>query len=274
MMVEYKQYDNQQYDEKITSMLRRYNAKFSDNKTYSKLYFYALNNDVLVGALEVSYFWDWLSVDNVFYENIDVLNALINAAWNAYKDKVQGFKFFTTVESQYKAFIKVGFTLSKTVKTTNVETYYYLHYVGNDLKINDEYAVICMKEPVLHYQNQLKASVQDFNTTHNISGISDRFNMAALINNRCVGGIVCEGYGHMLYISRLVVDKKHRNQSIGKNLTLRALGYAKEKGYEYVMLGTCEFQAKGFYEKIGFHVVFIRENNPINYKSYTMLKYL
>jgi len=40
------------------------------------------------------------------------------------------------------------------------------------------------------------------------------------------------------------------------------------------MLGTCEFQAKGFYEKLDFEVVYDRENNPKGYKSYTILKRL
>jgi ribosomal protein S18 acetylase RimI-like enzyme len=76
----------------------------------------------------------------------------------------------------------------------------------------------------------------------------------------------------MLYINRLAVDPKYRNHLIGTTLVTHAIHYAKEKGIKLVMLGTCEFQARGFYEKLGFKVVYERDNNPKGYKSYTMLK--
>ena len=39
-------------------------------------------------------------------------------------------------------------------------------------------------------------------------------------------------------------------------------------------LGTVEFQAKNFYEKIGYSVILTKENDPKGYKSYTMIKKL
>lgn len=47
---------------------------------------------------------------------------------------------------------------------------------------------------------------------------------------------------------------------------------AKEQNVYSINLGTVEFQAKGFYEKLGYKVVFIKENDPRGYKSYSLVK--
>ena len=50
--------------------------------------------------------------------------------------------------------------------------------------------------------------------------------------------------------------------------------YARKLKLESIDLGTTEFQAKDFYEKLGYEVVFTRENYPIGYNCYTLYKKL
>ena len=47
---------------------------------------------------------------------------------------------------------------------------------------------------------------------------------------------------------------------------------ATQKGVKLFSLGTAEFQARPFYEKLGYKVVMTLPNNPVGYECYTMRK--
>ncbi len=47
---------------------------------------------------------------------------------------------------------------------------------------------------------------------------------------------------------------------------------AKELNVYSINLGTVEFQAQEFYSKLGYKTVFIKENDPKGYKSYSLIK--
>ena len=51
------------------------------------------------------------------------------------------------------------------------------------------------------------------------------------------------------------VDEKHRNHKLGTKLMLEVIRYAQNKGCQFIQLDTFEWQARGFYEKLGFTVV-------------------
>lgn len=63
----------------------------------------------------------------------------------------------------------------------------------------------------------------------------------------------------------------HKGKGIGRALLKRVIDEAKAKNLDYIELGTTSFQAKGFYEKLGFKVVHTRKNNPKGYLSYTLV---
>jgi ribosomal protein S18 acetylase RimI-like enzyme len=77
-----------------------------------------------------------------------------------------------------------------------------------------------------------------------------------------------------MYISRLAVDEAYRGNEIGTKLMYKIEEKAKEQNVYSINLGTVEFQAKKFYEKLGYKVVFIKENDPRGYNSYSMVKKL
>ncbi|MFW5794273.1 MAG: GNAT family N-acetyltransferase [Bacillota bacterium] len=96
--------------------------------------------------------------------------------------------------------------------------------------------------------------------------------IVALDNNNFIGGISCEIYDDTLYISRIAVKENYRKKQIGKNLMQFLEKEAKKRNLKVIQLGTCEFQAKGFYNKLEYKIVFTRDNNPKGYKNYTMIK--
>jgi len=49
---------------------------------------------------------------------------------------------------------------------------------------------------------------------------------------------------------------------------------ARELNVYSINLGTVEFQAKRFYDKLGYKVMFIKENDPKGFKTFSMVKKL
>lgn len=70
--------------------------------------------------------------------------------------------------------------------------------------------------------------------------------------HRLVGVI----YGKVFYggirIKELVIDKAYRRNKLGAYLVKKALEFAKNKGVVLAFLETFSFQARAFYEKLGF----------------------
>jgi hypothetical protein len=47
---------------------------------------------------------------------------------------------------------------------------------------------------------------------------------------------------------------------------------AKRRRLKMIDLGTSDFQAKDFYEKLGYKAVYTQKNQPRGYNTYTMIK--
>jgi GNAT superfamily N-acetyltransferase len=94
----------------------------------------------------------------------------------------------------------------------------------------------------------------------------------ALDYDKFVGGVHGSITEDSMYIGWLVVDEEHKGNGIGKNLMHKIEEKAKELNVYSINLGTVEFQAEKFYEKLGYKTVFIKENDPRGFKSYSMVK--
>ena len=70
--------------------------------------------------------------------------------------------------------------------------------------------------------------------------------------DRLVGGVCCILYWDWLFVDDLWIDDVLRGQGLGRELMARAEAHAAERGCHSVWLDT--FQARGFYEKLGYEV--------------------
>ena len=79
-----------------------------------------------------------------------------------------------------------------------------------------------------------------------------------------VGGLV--GRTHhiptWLDITVLWVDEPNRGQGLGRQLMERAEGEARARGCRYARTATSDFNAPGFYEKLGYRLYGILEDCP------------
>ena len=93
-------------------------------------------------------------------------------------------------------------------------------------------------------------------------------------NGHSVGGLMgWAGYG-WLFIRLLHVPQSLRGQGFGTRLMRRAEDFARERGLIGIWLDTFEFQARGFYEKLGFTVFGAIEDHPPGSRRYFLNKRL
>jgi GNAT superfamily N-acetyltransferase len=71
---------------------------------------------------------------------------------------------------------------------------------------------------------------------------------------KTVGGLTAWWYYNWMFIELLFVPEQLRGQDFGTQLMARAEAYARERGMTGIWLDTFSFQARGFYEKLGYTV--------------------
>ena len=78
-----------------------------------------------------------------------------------------------------------------------------------------------------------------------------------------VGGLVFSVFGDWLELEFLWVDQDFRGRGgVGKELLARAEAYAKDFGCKTAVVNTMSFQAKPFYEKNEYVLMYTQKNYP------------
>ncbi|QMV49963.1 GNAT family N-acetyltransferase [Ewingella americana] len=73
-------------------------------------------------------------------------------------------------------------------------------------------------------------------------------------NGKKQAGIVAETVGKWMYIQMLWVDESLRGKDVGTQLISEAEEEAKARGCRYALVDTFSFQARPFYERMGYSV--------------------
>lgn len=73
-------------------------------------------------------------------------------------------------------------------------------------------------------------------------------------NGKKQAGIVAETVGNWMYIQMLWVDESLRGKDVGTQLITEAEEEAKARGCRYSLVDTFSFQARPFYERMGYHM--------------------
>lgn len=84
----------------------------------------------------------------------------------------------------------------------------------------------------------------------------------------------CNGviFYECMYIDQLWVHASYRNQKLGTLLIKQAEQYAKEQNCALITLNTMDWEALGFYEKLGYKLDFVRSGLKNNSKLYHLRK--
>jgi ribosomal protein S18 acetylase RimI-like enzyme len=87
-----------------------------------------------------------------------------------------------------------------------------------------------------------------------------------------VGGLVGVTYWNALYIDMLWVAREVRKQGIGRALMHDAETEAIARDCRFGWLRTFSFQARGFYERLGYRVIGQLDDHPPGHTYYFMRK--
>jgi GNAT superfamily N-acetyltransferase len=94
------------------------------------------------------------------------------------------------------------------------------------------------------------------------------------VDDRVVGGLLGEIRWRWLYVSKLWVSEAHRGGGAGTRLMAAAESRARERDCIGVYLDTFEYQARPFYERLGFEVYGTLEGFPPGFRQYYLAKRL
>ena len=87
-----------------------------------------------------------------------------------------------------------------------------------------------------------------------------------------VGGLTATAVLDWLFVELLHVNETHRGHDHGSALMAEAEAYARANDLAGIWLDTFAFQARGFYEKLGFSVFGTLEDHPRGSRRYFLQK--
>ena len=109
------------------------------------------------------------------------------------------------------------------------------------------------------------------------TGGADAQPLAVLIkggNGATSGGLLGRTWLGWLYVELLYVPDGLRGGGVGRDLMLRAEAAARARGCIGIWLNTFSFQARGFYEKLGFTLIGQIDDYPVGHQRFFLQKRL
>ncbi|HWU77210.1 MAG TPA: GNAT family N-acetyltransferase [Rhodanobacter sp.] len=123
----------------------------------------------------------------------------------------------------------------------------------------------------------LSEGIQDYNrrTVPGIAEVSDDLRFAAFARDtdgNLLGGIRAGAFWGYLCIELLWLSEAARGGGIGSQLVASAEAFARKHGFTRARVETTSFQARPFYERLGYAVFGVLEDCPPGHCSYYLKK--
>ena len=122
--------------------------------------------------------------------------------------------------------------------------------------------------PAADDRRELEDRLNAFNVES--TGYRDARDLACFVRDAegtLVAGIDGFTWGGYAHVAVLWVSKPLRGQGLGRRLLEAAEAEARERGCTSIVLSSHEFQAPGFYEKVGYHPVGATEDTPVGFRE-------
>lgn len=262
------------YFDDIIAMLRAFNTSQTGERKREEHYFYMVIDDQLVGGLKSDLSWDWVGIHDIYYDSLEILKCLVSHVCQFYKEDAVGIKFSSSLDCMNDDLEEIGFKKMKTIKYSPLmREVSYLEM--RDLKIYDvpSVEVIISDDRIEVYNEILERENKDLRIKYNVDYKTKDLIVAVLDEDEFIGGLHSVVYEDHMYINLLVVDGAYRGRKIGSELMKRIEAEADEN-IQTISLGTTQFQAKDFYEKLGYQTVMTQRDLPKGFDCYTLIKFL
>lgn len=110
-----------------------------------------------------------------------------------------------------------------------------------------------------------------------MTGSEEYYTVAVFLrgaHDEILGGVLGEIWGQWMFVSHVWLAAPWRRSGYGSKLLAAAERYAVEKGCRNAWLTTASFQARPFYEKLGYELFAALDEFPPGHKLYFLKKQL
>ena len=274
-MVEYKFDTQDTYIKEIIKNLNEFDKPFVSNTKKEAYAFYATEGECLVGAINVYYNNGWIMILNLFYDNTDILADLVGEICHRYKDEAIGIHLRTYNNDRLLEFISLGFDHCATIKSkTEHDDLYYADLTDFGREHRTSYNIASQSKKDDIYQLILEKNAKLDLEKVTAPQLIDDVTIVALENGVFVGGLVAKANEDSFHVDLLVVVPEYRRRNIGKKLMTLAEVEARARNIFTMDLSTGEHNAMPFYHKLGYEVVYTRQNYPVGLENYKLIKHL
>ena len=217
-------------------------------------------------------------IKKIYYNDIDVLFALMNEIKKYYQNKVEGIKFNSVIEERVADFKQAGF-IQKGKLNNMPEENENVFLLDKDFKTieldnENDFESKSSRKPIYKFDKELNKQVKKIRNNLDFSTETIDIQYVVLEGDKFIGGIFANIQYEYLFINRLFVDKQYRGNNIASRLMRIMEKEAIKRGIRNLYLTTFEFQAAGFYQKHGYKIVMEVEDFPKGFKEYTLYKKL
>ncbi len=126
----------------------------------------------------------------------------------------------------------------------------------------------------LHQYNRTKCEWLKTNTDNSIKNYDKNNNFLVFDDDILIGGAIGFVEYNWYFLDLLWVDEKYRGQDIGTMLIKEVEEFSKQENLVGVRMETWDFQARGFYKKMGYSVFAQIEDCPPGTIDYFLKKVL
>lgn len=110
-----------------------------------------------------------------------------------------------------------------------------------------------------------KQKIAEFNALHWDASLRQPLGLKKLNDTgEIIAALTGRTFGNWFYLESFWLDKQYRGQGLGKAMLVEAEQIAKQRGCRYVLLDTLNFQAKPFYQRLGYQVTWTQLDYPFD----------
>ncbi len=121
--------------------------------------------------------------------------------------------------------------------------------------------------------DEIRAGLNAFNAKHiNIAELKPLAVFVCDEKGQKLAGLTGSTTGNWLRIDMLWVGEELRGQGVGSKLIQAAEQEARARGCIYAQVDTASFQARPFYEKLGYQLRFSLDNYPREHQRHYLTK--
>ncbi|WNO60756.1 GNAT family N-acetyltransferase [Rheinheimera sp. MMS21-TC3] len=110
-----------------------------------------------------------------------------------------------------------------------------------------------------------KQKIAEFNALHWDASLRQPLGLKKLNDaGEVIAVLTGRTFGNWFYLESFWLDKQYRGQGLGKAMLVEAEQIAKQRGCRYVLLDTLNFQAKPFYQQLGYQITWTQLDYPFD----------